>query len=104
MRRIQLFKYRAKKLQVPFDLTIPFLLGLWAEQEGCCAVTGVKFEAAGIGVGKRNPFGPSLDRKDSAQGYTQLNVQWVSNIVNYGKNEWGEDAFKKMVKAAAARL
>lgn len=97
MRRIQLYRFRAKQLQVPFDLTIDFLKELWSLQSGCCAISGIPFEPGGFG--KRHPFSPSLDRKDSDLGYTKENVQWVANIVNYGKNEWGEDAFLKMCSA-----
>lgn len=97
MRRTQLYRFRAKQLKVPFDLTIDFLKELWTAQAGCCAISGIPFAA--VGFGKREPFSPSLDRKDSELGYTKGNVQWVANIVNYGKNEWGEDAFLKMCSA-----
>lgn len=34
------------------------------------------------------PFAASLDRKDSAKGYTPDNVEFVCRFVNFGKNRF----------------
>lgn len=100
MRRRQFFKYRAKEIGVPFNLTVESLWKLWTDQEGKCALSGIPFNLTSSGgCGKRHPYGPSLDRKTPSKGYVISNVRWVLNVVNYGINAWGQDTFFDVCRA-----
>lgn len=73
---------RAKKKGVPFDLTAPFLEGIWT---GRCAVSGLGFRVGkGSGPSSRSP---SLDRIDPKLGYVPGNVRFVLWAVNALKAE-----------------
>jgi hypothetical protein len=61
-----------------------------------CAVSGLPFDLT-WNTGRdlfRNPFGPSIDRRNSKLGYTLGNCRLVLSAVNYGINEWGEDVYR----------
>lgn len=44
--------------------------------------------------GKRNPWGPSLDRIDSTKGYVPGNVEVTSVWWNVAKNDWTPDVMQ----------
>ena len=48
---------------------------------------------------RQNPFGPSLDRKDSAKGYTMDNARVVAWGLNCALNDFGEDVFSEIAMA-----
>jgi hypothetical protein len=68
---------------------------LLVDQNWCCAVSGIQFEPP---RGKRQPFGPSIDRIVAGTRYEVGNIRLVCNIVNFAMNEWGEDALWKLAK------
>lgn len=71
-----------------------------AQQMKLCAVTGVPFDFGPPPPGlTRNPWAPSLDRRDSAKGYTPENVQIVCWAYNAAKAEWSEDVLLKLARA-----
>lgn len=81
-----------------------FVEGLLAQQGYRCAVSGILLSDAAF---RRNPFAPSLDQIEAGGGYTETNCRVVATIVNTAMNEWGADAFWKMVhesRNAAALL
>lgn len=49
----------------------------------------------------RHPYEPSLDRKDSSQGYTVSNTRLVCVAVNFGLNQWGDSVYFELARAAA---
>lgn len=63
---------------------------------GVCEATNIPFSFT---AEPWDPFQPSLDRKDSAKGYTPDNVQVVVLIHNMARNKWGDAALIKYVKA-----
>ncbi len=71
-----------------------YLWGLWLEQDGCCAYTGVRLH-----VGQRHAQTKkkdsiaSLDRIDSSRGYEAGNVQWVHPVINQMKSDLTEQEF-----------
>ena len=70
---------------------------------GICAATGLPFEFPKPGQGERIgrvPCRPSLDRIDSARGYTRNNCRIVLYWYNIAKAEWGEDLVISLMKAA----
>lgn len=86
-------KYRAKQIKVNFNLTTEYLISLWEEQNGCCAVSGRKFDLSkpdkGLCV---KPNSPSLDRINSKKGYVEGNIRFVCYQVNTALNQYGEEA------------
>lgn len=72
---------KRRKTPLEFNLTKDDILGLWTKQSGLCAISGVPMDH------KWNLYTTaSLDRIDSAGGYTLDNVQLVCKFINLGKN------------------
>ncbi len=85
-------KRSARKRSIPCDLTIEELDLIWSLQEGSCAYTGRKLSL--------NPATStaSLDRVNSALGYTATNVQFTHKDVNIAKWAMKEDYFLNMIE------
>ena len=73
-------------------LSKEFLLNLFYEQEGMCAITGQPMTHI-RGQGRVNT-NISIDRIDSTKGYTEDNVQLVCRIVNTMKLDMTDEEFK----------
>jgi hypothetical protein len=88
-------KHRAKKYGVPFDLTLEWLQV--RIEAGRCEVTGLPFN---MDSNKRNtPFAPSVDRINSAGGYTEDNCRLVLFAVNAALGDWGEAVALDIIQA-----
>lgn len=86
-------KNRAKTSRVDFNLTTEFLINLWEEQEGRCAISGRKFDLARPRENETvRANAPSLDRIEPSKGYTKGNVRLVCYQVNTALNEYGREA------------
>lgn len=70
---------------------------------GRCEATGLQFDLRPTtGNGRfMNPFAPSLDRKDSARGYTPDNVQVVCTIHNLSRGPFSDATHRRYVEACA---
>lgn len=92
---------------IAFDLTPEDVGELVAESRGRCAVTGVALstDRGDLPTGRRmrRPWAPSLDRKDSAIGYTRENCRVVCCAANYAMSQWGEEVLLEMAKAIARK-
>lgn len=92
-------KYRAKQLKVEHNLDKSYLVGLWESQNGCCAVSGRRFDLSrpeqGLCV---NSNSPSLDRINPKEGYIKGNVRFVCYQVNTALNQYGEQALIDLCK------
>ncbi|HJT87971.1 MAG TPA: ASCH domain-containing protein [Bryobacteraceae bacterium] len=93
----------ARKNNLKFDLTREHLLRLWDECGGCCAISGRFFSLEEFECLVRHPFAPSVDRIDSHDGYTVINTRLVCVAVNFGMNQWGQEVYYELAKAAAKR-
>ena len=82
-RRLFETKYRAKKLNIPFDLTLDYLISICPKT---CPVFNTEL-TWGHQTGKILPTSLSLDRIDPNKGYIIGNVQWLSNLANSMKNK-----------------
>lgn len=92
---------RARQYGLEFDLdTWDVELRL---QRMVCEATGLPLSLERTGETKYNPWGPSLDRKDSTKGYTRDNVQLVCIAYNVAKGEWPESVLLTLVRALAKR-
>ena len=85
-------KKSASKRGHEWSLTLEWLLKQLGH--GVCARTRLPFV---LETG-RNPFCPSIDRIDSALGYTEDNAQVVCHIYNLAKSNWDHETVLKMAK------
>jgi hypothetical protein len=96
---LKLCKMRVhQKPSMEFNLTLQDLKDQWDKQNGICPYTGWKMKTAECQTRekiKKTPDRASLDRIDSKKGYIKGNVQFVSLISQYAKNDWnGEVIFE----------
>ena len=82
-RRLFETKYRAKKLNIPFDLTLEYLISI---APNICPVFGTEL-SWGHQTGKILQTSASLDKIDPDKGYVIGNVQWLSNLANTMKSK-----------------
>ena len=75
------------------------MIKLWEQQEGICAITGLKMlEPVGYVASRvplKVPKTASIDRIDSNKGYTKGNVQWVCVFANLAKNTFKDELIKE---------
>lgn len=91
-------KASAKKRNLFFDLTEQQLHDMYEEQKGLCALSG---RVIVVGYSRnpttnvmlKNPGNLSLDRIDSAGGYTKSNVQMTQLVCNLAKSDMSSEAF-----------
>lgn len=90
-----------------FELSMEDVDALVAASGGRCAVTGIALSNdRGLlpqGRKMRRPWAPSLDRLDSAQGYSLGNCRIVCCAANYAMSQWGEEVLVEMAKAIARK-
>jgi hypothetical protein len=98
-------KRRAKqKPSLGFDITLDDLKKQWEEQKGICPYTGWRMKIADCEARKsiaKSPDRASLDRIDSSKGYIKGNIQFVSLIVQYAKNDWNGKVIFEFAQAVA---
>ena len=83
-----------------FDVGIGFLWNLFVQQEGRCTLTGLTIHFKTRKEAERTA---SLDRIDSAKGYTENNVQWVHKVANLMKWNLGTNEFVQMCQLIVNR-
>lgn len=86
-------KNRSLKKGFPFDLTREWCERVWT---GKCAVTGLPFA---FGTQTHFPFSPSIDRIDSALGYTQTNCRFVLFAINSLKGTGTDEQMLQIAQA-----
>ena len=80
-----------------FDITEHWILE--KVQAGYCEVTGLPFDVMGSLTEMRGNSSPSLDRRNSHEGYTEDNCQVVVWIYNCAKGAGTHDDVVRMAKA-----
>jgi hypothetical protein len=85
------------------EVSLNDLVGIYAKQQGLCAMTGMKFVIPDkmTGDDRRSPWLPSIDRIDNSIGYTMGNIQLVTIMANLAKAEFSEADFLAMCAQAA---
>lgn len=81
-----------RKQHLGFNIDLVYLLQIYWQQNGRCAITGVEMTySAGKG---RVATNISIDRIDSSLGYVRGNVQLVCDIANRIKQDLSHDELK----------
>jgi hypothetical protein len=88
---------RAKKNGWNFDLDREYLVTLWNNQNGLCAVSGIKMQTKSGTREDKNPYRASLDRIDNNLGYIKGNVRFTTHWVNNAKSTWPERVFEDFI-------
>jgi hypothetical protein len=86
----------ANPRSIMFAIESDDLLGMYLEQGGRCALTGLPFDLYGTSkkyMSGKNAAAPSVDRIDSSKHYTVDNIQIVLLAVNIMKGELPQDVF-----------
>jgi hypothetical protein len=97
--RLRACRKRAKDKKLFFDLQLEFLLQLYFDQGGRCALTGLPFNFVFDEKFSKRPFSPSIDRINSKLGYTKDNVRLVCSSVNSALSEYGDQIFDIICEA-----
>lgn len=99
-------KKRSQDSGKEFDLTEEFLDELIAPM--VCSATGLPLRHTGDceidAHGRMSPWAPSVDRIDSARGYTRDNVRLTCWAFNMAKGPWHESVFAAVAKAYVEKL
>ena len=91
---------RAKRAGRAYDLPGGWAKAQFERQEKRCALSGVLFNKD---RDKHAPLAPSIDRKNSDEGYTPENCQLVTYIVNCAKNQFTGEEFLDMCRAVVRK-
>lgn len=101
LRRLaQMAKNRARSKGLDYNIDGDYLISLWNETDGCCALTGrqLRLEAWGS-KGQVHPDAPSVDRINPKKGYVKGNVRLITYHLNVALSEYGTDIFESLVKS-----
>lgn len=83
----------AEKRRLVFCIYKEDVMGRYLKNDCRCELTGVVLRPFAACKGTRNLLAPSVDRIDSAKGYTVDNIQVVATIINLMKTDMSMDAF-----------
>jgi hypothetical protein len=76
----------------------------WHQHPNKCALTGIRFAPVNVARAfDRQPWSPSIDRINCAQGYTYDNIRIVCQAVNTALNSWGESVLERIAEAVVIR-
>lgn len=96
---LQNAKKSAAKRQQVFALTIADIVRCWEEQHGVCAYSGRQMT---LDAGQLETV--SIERIDSAVGYTPQNTILVCQAINRMKSDFGFDDFYNLCRDVATFL
>jgi hypothetical protein len=91
----------ARKRGIEITASREYAENLFRAQDQRCALSGCPIEFAKTSTGVRSRSTASLDRRDSALGYVEGNVQWVHKDVNMMKGSLSETKFLIIVRMIA---
>ena len=71
----------------PMEVCLDYLKKLWESQKGICPYSGISLLLPEWKAFESHPRRASLDRIDASKGYIEGNIQFVSILANYAKNQ-----------------
>lgn len=98
-------KYGAKykKDNRLFEITIEDIWDQYIKQGGVCALSGLPIEFNPYFIRDGRKQTASVDRIDSAIGYTKSNIQIIHKDINWMKNVFNQDYFIETCKRVSRR-
>ena len=87
---------RSKYHNIDFSLSLDDIKNLWVEQNGTCALSGIKMTYE-LQNG-RTPTNVSIDKIDRTKGYVTGNIQLVCMACNQMKSDLSEDEMYQFCK------
>lgn len=98
-------KSRAAVSGIECTISVDDLRAMLLSQGFSCAVSGIPFELCSVESvgGVRDPWRPSLDRKDANLGYTLENCRLVCVAANFALNEWGDGVLTRLAHGIVNR-
>ncbi len=93
---------RAKVRGLDYDISETDLRYALEAQAWKCELTNLPFSLGKSEVGRRQPFAPSLDRRDNRFGYVPGNIRLVCVIANLARADFSDDEFRVMCRAVAS--
>jgi len=102
---LKVCRKRSKQKNRKINITLQDLKNQWNKQKGICPYTGWKLIAFKTtnNILPKTPDRASLDRIDSSKGYVKGNVQFISLIAQYAKNDWDKNVIFKFCKSVEKR-
>lgn len=76
------------------------LMAMFASQDGCCAITGIKMVWQ---RGSLQPNSMTLDRIDSRSDYSSGNIRLICHAVNMFRGQMHDDEMLAMARAVVAQ-
>ena len=70
------------------DITADFMFQMWLDQDGCCALSGIKMVWGG---GKATSTSMSIDRIDQSRGYYKDNVRLICHAINSFRGKMSDE-------------
>jgi hypothetical protein len=83
-----------------WNIDIYYAAQKFDQQEGMCALSGIKLDAGGSGCGLSG-ITASLDRVDNTVGYEPGNIQWVHKDINMMRGSLAVDRFRELCACVA---
>ena len=92
-------KARAKKKDLPFDLTVGYMVNVWKYQDGKCPLSGRGFGLDQTAKFRQvHPDAPSIDRIEPSKGYVEGNVRLLTYHTNVCVNEYGDEILFDLIE------
>lgn len=89
---------KKKGKTTPFNIDRDYLFGLYEDQKGLCALSGIK-----LSIEPNELSGLSIDKIIPELGYVKGNVQLLCWAVNRAKGEMSQEHFIQLCKTIAER-
>lgn len=91
----------ARKRGAEVSINQDYLMALYDQQEGLCALSGVRMTWA---TGKTEPTSISMDRIDGSKGYIDGNVRLICMAVNAFRGIMNDQDLLKMARAVVSTM
>lgn len=97
-------RYRCKLSGHEHSIDVAYIRNIYEEQQGLCAITGMKMIIRGSNCAADSPYSISLDRIDSTKGYIPGNVWLVCTGVNLMKARLTMDQFVEFCRKVVEKF
>ena len=99
-RLVAMARNRAKSKGLDFNIDSEYVVQLWEDNFGCCALTGINFDLNFTNKkGQVNPNTVSIDRINPQLGYIKGNIRLITYHMNVALSEYGIEQFEILAKS-----